>query len=70
MENKGLVLPNTPFPGCSKPLFRCEAKFEAADLKMILYSHAKSHFQIKRFRNKPRFESESIWNSEMAYSVQ
>ena len=47
-----------------KPLFQSDAKWEAIDMKMGFYSHAnKTHFHEKGFA----LESESFWNSEMAY---
>ena len=38
---------NGPFPSCLKPLFQSEAKCEAIDMKMISYSHVKTHFHKK-----------------------
>ena len=38
------------FPSCLKPLFQSEAKCEALDTNMILYSRAnEAHFQKKCF---------------------
>ena len=38
------------FPSCTNPLFQREAKWEAIDMKMILYFHAnKTHYNKKGF---------------------
>ena len=50
-----------PLLSCPKSLFQCEAKFEAIDMEMIIYSHSiKTHFHKKRFCSQPRFYSESF----------
>ena len=54
---------NSPFPSCAKPLFQNEAKWKAKPLK-------RNWFSQERFCTYSRFESESFWNSEMAYWFQ
>ena len=51
MRHYYLAINNRPFPSCLKPLFQSEAKCEAIDKKMILYSYAKNP--------EPRFECDN-----------
>ena len=66
---RGCDLPrNEPFLSCSKPLFQSEAKCEAIDMKMFLYSHANiTHFHKIGFCTKPRSKNKSFTNSEEAH---
>ena len=53
-----------PFPSSPGPLYQNKVKCSAFDMQMIFHSHAnKTHFRKKVVH----FESESFWNSEVAY---
>ena len=61
-----------PLSSCPKPLFQCEANFEATDKEMIFCSHSiKTRFHKKRFCGQPRFESGSFgtWKWTDLYEV-
>ena len=59
-EILGYAVKNSPFPSCSKPLFKSEAKCKTIDMKIIFYSHTnKTHFHKKGFVLIPVLMSES-----------
>ena len=59
---------NRPFLSSPGPLYQNEVKCSAFDMEMIFHSHAnKTHFHKKGCGLGLFFDSEGLWNSEVAY---
>jgi len=71
----GVILKNTkhlsfnrPFSSCPKPLLQSQAKCEVVEMKMIFIVMEIELIFREKVYNKPRFESQSLW--EMAHALQ